>query len=61
MNLSDRIYVAVHAALTVLVCVRLSHVTHAQWYVAWNALVIAAIVLLARKRNSGPLWQFAHD
>ncbi len=61
MNLTDRIYLAGHVALTLLVCARLQHVAHAPWYVAWNALVIAVILLLARKRDDGPLWQFAHD
>ena len=33
----------------------------APWYVAWNALAIAAILLLARKQHDSPLWEFAHD
>ncbi len=61
MNRTDRIYVAVHLALTVLVCVRFHHVANWPAYLAWNALAIAAIVFLSRKRNDGSLWQFAHD
>jgi len=61
MNLSDRIYLAVHVALTLLVCARLSQVAHESWYVVWNLAVSAAIVFLAHKRNDGTLWQFAHD
>ena len=61
MDLSDRIYVAVHLAIAALVCARYCAVGHWSWYVVWNAVVIAAIVFLARKRNDGPLWQFAHD
>src|SRR5271165_7658932 len=61
MNLTDRIYVAVHLALTALVCVRYQYVAHWYWYVVWNALAIAAIVLLARKQHDGPRWEFAHD
>jgi len=61
MNLTDRIYVAVHLALTVLVCARAQHFTHWPWYVAWNALAIAAIIVLARKQHDGAYWEFAHD
>ena len=61
MNLSDRIYVAVHVALTVLVCARYQRVEHWPWYVGWNLCAIAAIVLLARKRRGGGAWEFAHD
>jgi membrane-associated phospholipid phosphatase len=61
MNLADRIYLAVHFALTVLVCARYQHVAHWPWYVAWNVAAMAAILLLARKQNDGPLWEFAHD
>jgi membrane-associated phospholipid phosphatase len=61
MNLTDRIYVVVHLALTLLVCVR--HETVPRWpaYVAWNVVAIAAIVLLAHKRGDGTAWEFAHD
>jgi membrane-associated phospholipid phosphatase len=61
MNLTDRIYLAVHLALTVLVCARWRQVAHGPWYVAWNAVAITAIVLLSRKRDDGALWEFAHD
>jgi membrane-associated phospholipid phosphatase len=61
MNLTNRIYVAVHVALTVLVCVRYDQVEHWPWYVAWNLIAIASIFLLARKRLAGPGWEFAHD
>ena len=61
MNLTDRIYVAVHVALTVLVCVRYQRVEHWLWYVAWNLCAIAVVLLLARKRRDGAGWEFAHD
>lgn len=61
MNFTDRIYLTVHLALSVLVCVRYRQVANWPSYLAWNALAITAIVLLARKRNDGPLWEFAHD
>jgi membrane-associated phospholipid phosphatase len=61
MNLSDRIYLAVHAALTVLVCVRLQRVEHWPAYVAWNLVSMAAIVFLSRQQRRGRLWQFTHD
>jgi membrane-associated phospholipid phosphatase len=61
MNLTDRIYVAVHVALTMLICARYGVVAHWWWYVAWNAIAIAAILLLARKRSDGTAWEFAHD
>jgi membrane-associated phospholipid phosphatase len=61
MNLTDRIYVAVHVALTVLVCARHDIVASWAWYVAWNALAIAVILLLARTRNDGFAWEFVHD
>jgi membrane-associated phospholipid phosphatase len=61
MNLTDRIYLTVHLALSVLVCARYQHIANWPSYLAWNALAITAIVFLARKRNDGPLWQFAHD
>ena len=61
MNLTDRIYLAVHFALTLLICVRFAQVEHGPWYLAWNVVAIAAIPFLARKRNDGPLWDFAHD
>ncbi len=61
MNLTDRIYLLVHVALTVLVCVRYESIAHWWWYVAWNAFAIAAILILVRKQNDGVFWEFAHD
>ena len=61
MNLTDRIYVAVHVALTVLVCVLHKRVEHWPAYVLWNACAAAAIAALAHKRIAGPLWELAHD
>lgn len=61
MNLTDRTYLAVHIALTVLVCARYQHVDHWQWYVAWNAVAMAAILFLARKHRDGASWEFVHD
>jgi len=61
MNLTDRIYVAVHLALTVLVCARHERVEHWPSYVAWNVCAIAVIFLLARKQRDGRAWEFAHD
>jgi membrane-associated phospholipid phosphatase len=61
MNLTDRIYIGVHVALTLLVCVRWQHVGRAPVYLVWNALAIAAILAAARKQHSGTFWQFAHD
>lgn len=61
MNLADRIYAAVHVALTVLVLVRADRVQHWPWYVVWNAACLAAIVLLARNAHRSRTWEFAHD
>jgi membrane-associated phospholipid phosphatase len=61
MNLTDRIYVAVHVALTVLVCVRYQRVEHWPRYVLWNLCAIALILLLSRKHRDGVGWEFAHD
>lgn len=61
MNLTDRIYVAVHVALTVLVFARHERVQHWPWYVVWNVFAVAVILLLARKRRKGVGWEFAHD
>ena len=61
MNLTDRIYLSVHLLLTVLVCARHERVQHWPAYVVWNLIVIAAIILLARKRGDGWSWEFAHD
>ena len=61
MNLTDRIYVGVHVALTVLVCARYQRVEHWPWYVVWNFIAIVLIFLLARKQGDGMSWEFAHD
>jgi membrane-associated phospholipid phosphatase len=61
MNLTDRIYVGVHVALTVLVCARYDVVTHGWRYIVWNAVAVAAIVIVARKRDEAAGWEFAHD
>jgi membrane-associated phospholipid phosphatase len=61
MNLTDRIYLAVHLALTVLVCARLAEVAHWPRYVAWNLVAVAAILYAARKQHEGSWWEFAHD
>jgi len=61
MNLTDRIYLAIHLALTLLVCVRHDRVLHWPAYVIWNLVAIAAIVLFARKASDGKAWEFAHD
>ncbi len=61
MNLTDRIYVAVHVALTVLVCTRYQQVEHWPWYVVWNLCAIAAILLFARKHRNQEGWEFGHD
>ncbi len=61
MNLTDRIYVAVHLALTALVCARYQHVPHWPLYVGWNLCAIAIILLFAHKRRDSIAWEFAHD
>jgi membrane-associated phospholipid phosphatase len=61
MNLTDRIYLAVHLVLTALVCVQHDRVEHWLGYVAWNVCAIAAIVVLARKQADSQGWRFAHD
>lgn len=61
MNLTDRIYLAVHVVLTVLVCARYQVVEHWPRYVLWNLIAIVAIVLLARRKNKGRAWEFTHD
>jgi membrane-associated phospholipid phosphatase len=61
LNLTDRIYITVHVALTVLVCVRYQQVEHWSWYVVWNLFAVTAILLLARKQRDGTAWEFAHD
>ena len=61
MNLSDRIYIAVYIALTLVVCARYQGVEHWLWYVVWNLGGIAAILLLGRKQCESAGWEFAHD
>ena len=61
MNLSDRFYLAVHLALTMLVCARYAYIPHWPWYVSWNAMAMAAIMVLARKQSDSWLWEFAHN
>jgi membrane-associated phospholipid phosphatase len=61
MNLTDRIYVGVHVALTVLVCARYRSLEHWPGYVVWNLVAITLIFLLARKQRDGLGWEFAHD
>ena len=61
MNRTDRIYLAIHLVLALLVWVRHDRVAHWPAYVVWNLGSIAAIVLLARKHNDGLGWEFAHD
>jgi membrane-associated phospholipid phosphatase len=60
MNLTDRIYIAVHVALTALVCVRYQQVGQWPLYVAWNLVAIALILLLSRKQHVGLGWEFVH-
>ena len=61
MNLTDRNYVAVHVALTLLVCARFTDVAHWPWYVVWNLAVIVAILLACHKQQNSVLWEFVHD
>ena len=61
MNLTDRIYFAVHLALTVLVCLRHQRVEQWPWYVVWNLCAVAVILLLALRQRDGWGWEFAHD
>lgn len=61
MNLTDRIYLAVHAGLTLLVCIRHEYIARWPYYVAWNLAAMAVILLLARVRSKGEAWEFAHD
>ena len=61
MNLADRIYVAVHITLTVLVCTRCQGLEHWPRYVVWNVFAIAVILLLAHRRSDNLGWEFAHD
>lgn len=61
MNLADRIFLATHLALTLLVCVRHGQVPGWPAYVIYNLIAIAAILWLARKSSSGKGWEFAHD
>ena len=72
MNLTDRIYLGVHLALTLLVVARRDRIPHWPIYIAWNIAAILAIVILAGAslyRTSGPrvgeakgnVCEFAHD
>jgi membrane-associated phospholipid phosphatase len=60
MNFSDRIYLAVHLGLVLLVCARHDHVSHWGGYLAWDLVSIALIWLLARKQRDGNTWEFLH-
>jgi membrane-associated phospholipid phosphatase len=60
-NLTDRIYLAAHCVLTLLVCARYPEVKHWPWYVAWNLIAMGAILVVARKQHDGQFWEFAHD
>jgi len=61
MNLTDRLYLAVHIVLTLVVLVQHERVEHWPGYLAWNLFAMAMIVLLARKRGDGKAWEFVHD
>jgi membrane-associated phospholipid phosphatase len=61
MNRTDRIYLAVHIVLALLVCARHERVPHLPAYVVWNLGSVAVILLLARKHSDGLAWEFAHD
>jgi membrane-associated phospholipid phosphatase len=61
MNLTDRIYLALHIVLTLLICVRHESTPHWAAYVVWNIVAIAIILLLARKSADGGAWEFLHD
>jgi membrane-associated phospholipid phosphatase len=61
MNLTDRIYLAVHIVLTLLVLVQHERVERWPAYIAWNLFAVALIVFLAGKRRFSPAWEFAHD
>jgi membrane-associated phospholipid phosphatase len=60
MNLTDRIYLAVHIVLTLIVCARWESVAHSLWCVVWNLSVIFAIVLACQKQHDGWAWEFVH-
>jgi len=61
MNRTDRIYLAVHLALTLLVCVRFERVPHWPAYVLWNLVSVSAIAIVAYRQSDGAAWEFAHD
>ena len=61
MNLTDRIYLAVHIVLTLLLCARFAQVEHWPWYVCWNFAVIVAILVSYRKRQDSRAWDFLHN
>jgi membrane-associated phospholipid phosphatase len=61
MNLTDRIYLAVHIGLTLLVCARHQYFPRWPYLVTWNLAAMAAIFLLARRQQKSTAWEFAHD
>ena len=61
MNLSDRIYLAVHVALALLVSVRRDALPHWPAYLVWNIASVAVILVLAHKQSAGEGWRCAHD
>ena len=60
MNLTDRIYVAMHVALTAVACWQYQRVERWPWYLLWNLCAVAVILLFARKQRDGLAWEFAH-
>jgi len=61
MNLTDRIYLALHIGLTLLLCARHEYLARWPYLVAWNLAAMAAILLLARGQRKSAAWEFAHD
>lgn len=61
MNLSDRIYLAVHLALGLIVGLHHDRVPHWPVYLLCDFISIAVILLLAGKHRDGDAWRFAHD
>ena len=61
MNRTDRIYLAVHLVLALLVTARHEQVPYWPVYIAWNLCWAAVIVVLARMQVKGGAWEFAHD
>ncbi len=60
-NLTDRVYLAVHLALTLLVCARFTEVAHSPRYAVWNLVAMATILYGAQKQHDGSWWEFLHD